>query len=226
MTKGHTADTQLVDEWGKLCANMPVKIKPVMWGNQVFRASYRKGKTDKEGRLNIDGILPDLQYYITDSRKRPGPRDMHYSNTLTLIPSKVQKRDIVSFEGIDIDFDMDQAKDKIVLVCFFDMNQRPSRHYLMQLIEKARQLKNKNTTIVAIQASKIEESALKDWAKKNDVPFPVGRIVSDKEKTRLIWGVKSLPWLILTDKKHMVRAEGFDLNELEEKLREIEHAEE
>lgn len=30
--------------------------------------------------------------------------------------------------------------------------------------------------------------------------FPVGIIQENAEKTRLNWGVKALPWLILTDK--------------------------
>jgi hypothetical protein len=43
-------------------------------------------------------------------------------------------------------------------------------------------------------------------------------ISDDEEKTRFEWGVKALPWLILTDRKHIIRAEGFMLSELEEKI--------
>ncbi|MHC4489383.1 MAG: hypothetical protein ACYS9C_12915 [Planctomycetota bacterium] len=38
------------------------------------------------------------------------------------------------------------------------------------------------------------------------------------EKTRFTWGIQALPWLILTDKQHVVTAEGFTLTELNEKL--------
>jgi len=41
---------------------------------------------------------------------------------------------------------------------------------------------------------------------------------ADEKETIFAWGVKSLPWLILTDRKHIVRAEGFGLSELDEKL--------
>jgi hypothetical protein len=34
--------------------------------------------------------------------------------------------------------------------------------------------------------------------------------------------VRSLPWMILTDNKHIVRANGFPLSELDEKLNSIE----
>jgi hypothetical protein len=57
--------------------------------------------------------------------------------------------------------------------------------------------------------------------KKNNVPFPVGTIQGDEEKVRFILGVKSLPWIILTDHEHVVRAEGFSLGELDETLRQI-----
>jgi hypothetical protein len=35
---------------------------------------------------------------------------------------------------------------------------------------------------------------------------------------RLSWGIQSLTWLILTDKNHVVTAEGFAVNELDEKI--------
>ncbi len=38
------------------------------------------------------------------------------------------------------------------------------------------------------------------------------------EKIRFAWGVKSLPWLILTDSRHVVAATGFGLSELDEKI--------
>jgi hypothetical protein len=43
-------------------------------------------------------------------------------------------------------------------------------------------------------------------------------IQGDEEKTKFNWGVKSLPWLILTDKEHVVTAEGFSVNKLNEKI--------
>ncbi len=41
----------------------------------------------------------------------------------------------------------------------------------------------------------------------------------DENKIAIAWGVKSLPWLILTDKDHIVSSNGFSLNELDEKLK-------
>jgi hypothetical protein len=55
--------------------------------------------------------------------------------------------------------------------------------------------------------------------KKHNIPFPVGAIQGDKEKTRIAWGAKSLPWLILSDDVHKVVAEGFTLQELNDILK-------
>ena len=41
-------------------------------------------------------------------------------------------------------------------------------------------------------------------------------IESEEEKIRLKWGVKSVPWLVLTDTEHVVTAEGFSINELDD----------
>jgi translation elongation factor EF-1beta len=105
------------------------------------------------------------------------------------------------------------------------MNQRPSRNCITRLAKRAEQLTQKGIVVAAIQFSKIDQNALNEWIKKYNIPFPVGVVQGDAEKAHFNWGVKSLPWLILTDSKHVVRAEGFGLDELEEKIRENENVE-
>ncbi len=122
------------------------------------------------------------------------------------------------FDGIKIDLSADQNKDKAMLVCFFDMNQRPSRNAVIQLARQAEILKQKGIIVVAIQISKITEDTLNEWVKDQNVSFPVGIVQGDEEEIRFTWGVKSLPWLVLTDTNHIVRAEGFALTELDDKL--------
>ncbi len=72
---------------------------------------------------------------------------------------------------------------------------------------------------MAVQASKVSEKTLNGWIKKNNILFPVGMITADIKKTRFAWGVRSLPWLILTDKEHIVSAEGFALEEMGERIK-------
>jgi hypothetical protein len=124
-----------------------------------------------------------------------------------------------SFDSIDIDKQHEQLKGKALCICFFDMNQRPSRNCLLKLSERAHELKAKDIIVVAVQSSKIDENKLNQWMKDQSISFPVGIVQGDEEEIRFTWGVKSLPWLILTDKEHVVRAEGFALGELDEKLK-------
>jgi hypothetical protein len=73
-----------------------------------------------------------------------------------------------------------------------------------------------------VQASEIEEDKLRQWVKENHISFPVGMIQGDEKLTYSTWCVTSLPWLILTDRKHVIIAEGFGLDVLEDKIRETE----
>jgi hypothetical protein len=127
-------------------------------------------------------------------------------------------RPLPEFGSIKIDLQPDHSKGKMMLVCFFDMNQRPSRNCIVQLGKQAEQLKQKGLIVVAIQASKADGNTLDEWVKKNDISFPVGTVAGDAEKVRFSWGVRSLPWLILSDTEHIVRAEGFALSELDTKI--------
>jgi formyltetrahydrofolate hydrolase len=127
-------------------------------------------------------------------------------------------RPLPELKDVGINLSTADTDDKILLVSFFDMEQRPSRHCLTQLVKQAEQLKGKGVTVVAVQASKIDQEDLNQWVKKYNIPFPVGMVQNDEKKTRFNWGVKSLPWLILTDQKHIVEANGFPLAELDEKI--------
>jgi len=98
------------------------------------------------------------------------------------------------------------------------MNQRPSRHCIRQLVQKADELEEQEIAVVVIQAAPCEAQALADWAEDQKVPFPVAGTEISTTRLRLDWGVQSLPWLILTDGEHVVRAEGFAPSELDGKI--------
>jgi len=63
--------------------------------------------------------------------------------------------------------------------------------------QAGRQLKEKGVTVVAVQASKVDDTALKEWVKKKQHPFSGRNGSKRRRKTRFAWGVQSLPWLIL-----------------------------
>jgi hypothetical protein len=109
-----------------------------------------------------------------------------------------------------------------VLLCFFDLGQRPSRRCMDLLVQQAEALREKGITVAAIQAAATDEGAWKTWVKERSGALRFGQIKKDTEKVKSAWGVQSLPWLILTDKEHVVRAEGFGPDELESKIRAAE----
>lgn len=140
---------------------------------------------------------------------------------LLMPPSSLTGNPLPGFDGIKIDLAADQTKGKRMLVCFFDMSQRPSRNCLRQLSTRAPELKGKDVVVVAVQASKVDESTLDEWIKKNNIPFPVGTFRDNGEKRRFNWGVKSLPWLILTDRSHVIHGEGFGFDNLDNMIEDM-----
>lgn len=125
------------------------------------------------------------------------------------------------FDGIDIDFDLSRAAGKMMLVCFWNMEQRPSRYCLRDLAERSQELNDKGIIIVAVHATKNDKKALEEWIKKSNIPFPIGIIHGDAQKILSTWSVESLPWLILTDRQYFTIDSGFALSELDEKIKEI-----
>ncbi|MBN2180503.1 MAG: redoxin domain-containing protein [Sedimentisphaerales bacterium] len=150
---------------------------------------------------------------IIDSRNGREVRYIYEPEPPSLAGKKLPALDNIKFESVS-----DSSSEGMILLCFWDMEQRPSRNCLIQLSKRAQELKAKNIALVAIQASKIDKASLNEWVKEQGFSFPVGMIESEIEKTRFDWGVKSLPWLILTDKNHVVRSQGFNVNELNDKL--------
>ena len=74
--------------------------------------------------------------------------------------------------------------------------------------------------LVASQVMAIQFGApvLENFARTNHVHFPLGMIESEEAKTKFNWGLRSEPWVILADRDQVVRAEGFALGEINDKL--------
>jgi len=166
--------------------------------------------TSEEHRRNSMGDFPFEK--LSADKSKAGILKIGNPNIKPLV---LVGKPLPDFEGIQIEFDVGQAQDRMMLLCFFDMDQRPSRNCIMQLANQADWLKEKGITVVAIHAAKVEQAKLDEWARENKITFPVGMIPEQEEQIRFDWGVKLLPWLILTDKRHIVTTEGFVMNELD-----------
>jgi protocatechuate 3,4-dioxygenase beta subunit len=108
---------------------------------------------------------------------------------------------------------------KPVLLCLFDIEQRPSRRFVKQLAEQQEALKERGVMVLGLQAAVTSGDSFKEWKDANPVTFPVGRVAEKADKTKWASEVESLPWLILTDTQRRVTAEGFALEELDAKLK-------
>ena len=102
------------------------------------------------------------------------------------------------------------------IVCFIDIDQRPSRHYLNCLKDKADSLKQQGFKVLAVQVVAVESGALDEWTKENDIPFAILPIGSDFDQQRFGWGITSLPWIVRIDPDHFVQKEGLSLEDLDQ----------
>ncbi|MBL7185398.1 MAG: carboxypeptidase regulatory-like domain-containing protein [Phycisphaerae bacterium] len=195
----------------------------------------RRADTDADGRFILDGVCAGRTVILatkfgtslhgsviadvgtTDARIVLSERSSR-PRYVPKQPPLLAGRPLPDLKKYGIASDSNQTKDKVILVCFWDMNQRPSRHCITQLAKRAEQLGERGVIVVSVQAAKVDEDELSEWVKKYNISFPVGAIATDHEKTRFALGVRSLPWLILTDERHIVTAEGFSMAEFDQRL--------
>ena len=114
--------------------------------------------------------------------------------------------------------DDDAPANRRLLAVLVDAEERPSRRVLKRLADLSDTLNEKGVSVVVLQAGTMEGEALAAWKKEAALPFPIGLMKGNRDKTRAAWGAAALPWLILTDAHRKVTDEGFAPGELDEKL--------
>jgi len=217
----------VVDANGLPAAQVPIFLNGVGGSDQPDKSTA----TNKDGRFAIKRICKGPLRLQANFSSSPGGAGFLYAqggdqNVKIILGQEGAHRPQILLAGnalpelkdLGITLSPVDIEGKRIIVCFFDIEQRPSRHCMTQLVKQAELLKSKDITVIAVQASKIDQEVLNQWINKNNIPFTVGMIQGDIEKTRLNWGVKSLPWLILTDSKHVVTAEGFGLDMFDDQI--------
>jgi hypothetical protein len=89
------------------------------------------------------------------------------------------------------------------------------------LSAQAAALTEKGIVVLTIDLSKAEASMRSQWATQQKIQIPIGVVEGDSDEIRVTWGVKALPWLILTDKERKVTAEGFAFSDLDKVLQKV-----
>ncbi len=172
-------------------------LVPVGW-NVSFRGLYRT-ITFAEGQSTseVEFLIP------------PEPADM---------PSLVG-RPLPGFGGVHMEMPpQDRIRDRAVLVCLFDMRDPISRSTLLAISRRAANLEEKGVQVFAMQMSGTDPHELRQWLEQIKVSFPVARVSSEDAVVRYDWAASSIPWLVLADRQHIVRLEGFDTASLDGKL--------
>jgi len=176
-----------------------------------IRISANKSGTPRlYGNIETEGGATDVSILISQRSSSPRYQPKR--------PRSLVGRPLPELKDLKVNLSPANVSNKMILVCFWDMQQRPSRNCIMRLNREAQQLKSQGVTVVAVQASAIDENTLNQWVKRYNIKLDVGMIQGDEEKTKFAWGVRSLPWLILTDKQHIVQMQGFSINELNERI--------
>ncbi|MEN6337517.1 MAG: carboxypeptidase-like regulatory domain-containing protein [Phycisphaerales bacterium] len=188
---------------------------------------HRRVLSDAQGRFRIEGVCkgpiqitattsaPTQQEGVTETLGGEDNAKIVLGRTLLLGKSSAGKR-ITDWAGLGLFDRTDQLRDKAVLLCFVDLQQRSCRHAISQLAGQSKLLADRNVIVAGIPFSKGESAE----------PEPTDAVLmakppGDPEALRQAWGIQSLPWLVLMDGGHVVRAEGFSIAELPSKLAEI-----
>ncbi|MHC4260352.1 MAG: hypothetical protein ACYSTF_08085 [Planctomycetota bacterium] len=134
-------------------------------------------------------------------------------------PIKVTKT-LPDLNHFDLKLDPDWAKDKMVLLYCWEIGEPNSEQWARSLIRRQESLAEKGVAVIFVEACGATRAKLKLWAQKNKVGFPVGSFRErDVKPLRQNWVIEKLPWLVLTDKEHVVIAEGFALSQLDDKIK-------
>jgi hypothetical protein len=209
--KGQPERTTFSDKDGKFT------LEKVCAGNIRIMAG-KEGTIPLRGLKSAKGGMTHVKIILRPQSIQPEP-----TSTEPRFPSSLVGKSLPDLKTVGIILAPNDIKNKKLLVCLWDIEQRPSRHFMTQLTKQAAKLKDKGIVVVPVQTSKTDEKVIRQWLKENDIPFPVGMTQEETKKTRFTWGIQSLPWLILTDDKHVVISEGFQLGELDDQLEHINH---
>ncbi|MEJ2704765.1 MAG: carboxypeptidase regulatory-like domain-containing protein [Sedimentisphaerales bacterium] len=184
-------------------------LEKVCAGN-IRVSANKRGTPPIYGQVETEGGATDVKIVL-----RQASTAMRYEPKR---PPSLVGRGLPDLKDVNVSLSTSEIEGKRLLVCFWDMQQRPSRHCLTQLTQQADQLKGRGIVVVAVQATTVEQNVLDEYVKKYHVPFSVGMVQGEAEKIRFKWGVRSLPWLILTDDSHVIISQGFSLVVLDKQL--------
>ena len=143
-------------------------------------------------------------------------------------PTSLVGRKLPDLSSLEIGFDPERTKDKKTLVCFVDVTQHASQSAIKYLNKTRYEIEQRNVAIICVQVTPVDKEEFSVWIKDHKIRMPIGALPGDawwNDKTKLLnlnppdnrqdilsqtWGVRSLPWMILTDEDQNIMATGFE----------------
>ena len=184
-------------------------LENVCVGQINISANYRSGTEYMHGNVGTEGGAEDVKIIVAPQG----------SGSQRFVPKKAASlvgKPLGDLTDCGLEIPADAGR---VLVFAWDMNQRPSRHFIKQLAAQGTLLKEKAVTVLLVQAAPAEKVKLDSWLEKNGITWPCGIMTENADDTKFKLGIQGLPWLILTDAEHKVVAEGFKVDELDSQLK-------
>ena len=205
------------------------------------RQPRRRVQADAAGRFAIDGLCTgpvELRAWTSDNvwggsdEAVAGDKKVEIYARATrpcMLPPKdppasLIGRPLPSLAGLNVPLSQANIRNKRVLVCFWKLSHDASRDCIRHLARRAKELERQGVVVVGVQIWIRNEAQLRRWLATNGVTFPVGTLDDlwqqrPEQRATYRWGLTgSLPWLVLTDARHIVTAEGFAPNELDAQI--------
>jgi protocatechuate 3,4-dioxygenase beta subunit len=224
------ADRKLAGEVVDAEDKPAARVNVYMYGQGQPQGSVR---TDEKGRFKFDAVCQGTIQLSANSQRSYGNARAEAGDTNVVIRLGVNQsfssrpvskrpslkgKPLPDLAAVELGSEAAPAG-KPLLLCLFDLEQRPSRRFVKQLTEQYDDLREKGLTVLGLQAAVTTAASFREWKDANLVAFPVGRVAEKADKTKWASDVESLPWLILVDAERRVAAEGFALDELDAKLK-------
>jgi len=223
--------------------NQPAALKPVFVHSAELK-SRGATTTDKQGRFKMKRISegpvtvqvgfgqgPDAAYVHAHTGDHVkivlGDYFKDYVSPVSLVGQKLP-----DLSSLEIGFDPRRIQNKKTLVCFVDVTEHGSQSAVKYLNKLRYDLEERNLAIVCVQVTPIDEDRFNAWKKDNKIRIPIAVLPGDawwKDKKKLLnlnppdnrsgtlaekWGVRSLPWMILTDENQNIMATGFEYSRI------------
>ena len=153
---------------------------PLLSKLPLIGKAFRSRSTIKDHKILLILVKPTISYgYEVDIR--------------TLKPPSLMGKALPNLTQFNLRLNPKLVENKMVLVCFWDMNQRPSRNCVQNLNKRAQTLLNRNVYMIFVHAEPVVEQKLIAWLKNNKIEPPAGMSRANLPELGQSWGVQSLP---------------------------------